>query len=618
MAALGLLTLGMFGQVLFAPGDRVLSHWGLDVFLQFIPWRQFGFDQLRHGNLALWNPHLFSGAPFFGGFQSALLYPPNGLFLALPLGMAINWSIALHVFLGGAFTYAWTARRGLHPLACLLSAVIFMFCGAHFPRIYAGHLPNLCTLVWAPLVFLAIDGLFEKPSLGGSLLGMFAVAMQVLAGHPQYVFYTGVAAALYSVLCLFQARERKGFVLSLAGMAAGGLALSAVQWFTGLAESRETLRSAGLPYGLAASYSFPPENLLTLLAPHLFGDMKSLAYWGRCYFWEASCFVSVTGLGLAALGVTLGERPRRRFAVVMTVVLTLLALGGHTPLFKLLYCWVPGFDQFRGSSKFLFLASLFVALLAGVGLDRLLKGFRVPCALVIAGAVMATLLGVAALRLHASSATAVSADERASWPKVMLAIRGTGEAMIPEDICKDPAFVLKAAECAARSLRAGAVTFVLLAALWLIARLRPRTVPLLVVLAVVELFWFARGSLDTCALSETVDSGMRQFLMAHPGDYRIINVANPNTAMILGAQNIWGYDPGVVRRYAEFIAFTQGKDPGPTDLCHGCFSISSALLDAALPIQLCAGGWPRCHLRSHQRHAAVAVSVAVPGHSAAG
>ena len=130
LGALGLLTLGMFSQVLFTPGGRVLSGWGQDVFLQFIAWRQFGFEQLRHGNLALWNPYLFSGAPFFGGFQSALLYPPNALFLVLPLGPAINWSIALHVFLAGAFTYWWTGRRALHPLACFLSAVMFMFCGA--------------------------------------------------------------------------------------------------------------------------------------------------------------------------------------------------------------------------------------------------------------------------------------------------------------------------------------------------------------------------------------------------------------------------------------------------------------------------------------------------------
>jgi hypothetical protein len=515
---------------------------------------------LWHGNLALWNPHLFSGAPFFGGFQSALLYPPNVLFLVLLLGPAINWSIALHVFFAGAFTYWWTARRGLHPLACFLSAVMFMFCGAHFPHIYAGHLPNLCTLVWAPLLFLAIDGLFEKPSLGWSLLGMFAVAMQVLAGHPQYVFYTGVAAALYAVLCACQAADRKWFLLGLAGIVAGGIALSAVQLFTGLAESRETLRSAGLPYGLAASYSFPPENFLTLLAPHIFGGTKSPAYWGRCYFWEVSFFVSVTGLVLAGVGAIWGERRKRRFALVMAVVLIVLALGSHTPLFKLLYYYTPGFDKFRGSAKFLFLASLFVALLAGIGLDWLLKGFRVPRVLCAGAAGMAVLLAAAALWLQPSSAAGVS-FEGDSWHKILLAIRGTGETMLPEADYNDPAFVSKASEGATRSLWTGAGSCALLAVLLFLARSRARTIPLLVVLGAVELLWFAHDSLDTCVLSETVDSGMRQFLNEHPGDYRIINVANPNTAMILGAQNIWGYDPGVERRYAEFIHFTQGKDP---------------------------------------------------------
>ena len=40
-----------------------------------------------------------------------------------------------------------------------------------------------------------------------------------------------------------------------------------------------------------------------------------------------------------------------------------------------------------------------------------------------------------------------------------------------------------------------------------------------------------------------------------------MNVANPNSAMILGAQDMWGYDATVVRRYAEFMTWTQGGDP---------------------------------------------------------
>ncbi len=112
-----LLTFLMFADVLFS-STRVLSNVGCDLALQFLAWRDFGFRELRHGNLALWNPHVYAGEPFLGSFQSALLYPPNWLYLVLPLGPATNWQIALHIFLGGLFTvlsdFAWRADlRGL-------------------------------------------------------------------------------------------------------------------------------------------------------------------------------------------------------------------------------------------------------------------------------------------------------------------------------------------------------------------------------------------------------------------------------------------------------------------------------------------------------------------------
>ena len=76
----------MFADVLFSDGSKILSSPHTDIASQFIYWRDFGFTELRKGKLALWNPHLFSGAPFFGGFQSALLYPLNLPYLFLPVG----------------------------------------------------------------------------------------------------------------------------------------------------------------------------------------------------------------------------------------------------------------------------------------------------------------------------------------------------------------------------------------------------------------------------------------------------------------------------------------------------------------------------------------------------
>ncbi len=71
------LTLLMFVDVLFSPREILLAQQGTDLSAQFVYWREFGFGQLAQGNLALWNPHIYSGVPYFGGFQSALLYPPN-------------------------------------------------------------------------------------------------------------------------------------------------------------------------------------------------------------------------------------------------------------------------------------------------------------------------------------------------------------------------------------------------------------------------------------------------------------------------------------------------------------------------------------------------------------
>ncbi|MEI8040593.1 MAG: tetratricopeptide repeat protein [Verrucomicrobiota bacterium] len=552
---LAALTFLMFADVLFTTVPIVLSNGAADLSLEYSHWRAFGFSELRQGNLALWNPCLFSGAPFFGGAQAALLYPFNALFLFLPLHHAINWSIALHVFLAGAFTYAWAARRGLRVPSCLLSAVIYMFCGANFLHIYSGYLSFLCGLVWAPLLFLAIDGLFESPSLGWSLLGMFAVAMQVLAGNPQSLFYTAVAAALYCVLCAFRSRPRRPVLLGLAGVVMGGVALSAIQLFAGFQEWGEMLRSSGVPFQFAAMFSFPPENFLTLLAPHLFGDLKTVSYWGRHYLWEMSLFISLSGLVLAVVGAIWGDRRTGRSSMVMVLLLLLLALGAYTPLFKLLYAWVPGFNKFRGNSKFIFLASLFLALLAGLGLDELIRGRRLPRAFLMTVAIISLLSFSGAVIAYSSTFTTPAGK---LWQSILAAVESAGESYLPGAVYHDPAFVLGAARLAARSLLIAAGTLLIVVGLLWWQRKSRAAVGLLLLLAVVELLAFGRLSLDHFDLQESVNPAIKAFLAEHPGDYRIANLDYPNTALSFCAQDVWGYEPGIVLRYAQLLAFAQG------------------------------------------------------------
>jgi hypothetical protein len=296
IALLLMVALAMFVDVLFAGGTRVIGHPAGDLFLQYFAWREFGFRELAKGNLALWNPHIFSGAPYFGGMQGALLYPPNWLFLILPTPAAINWTVAVHVFAIGAFMFFWMRQRGISAAASFFAGTLVMFSGAFFPHVFAGHLPQLSAMTWAPLIFGSIDAVFEMQDPRWSLLGMFAVAMQILAGFPQYVFYTAIIAGLYAALRLIGHWNWR-LAAALLSIYPGGALLAAVQLLPAIQTTRETTRGFRLPFEFASMVALPPENFVTLLVPDFFGQIAK--YWGRWYLWETSLFVGIAGLTFA-------------------------------------------------------------------------------------------------------------------------------------------------------------------------------------------------------------------------------------------------------------------------------------------------------------------------------
>ena len=57
----------------------------------------------------------------------------------------------------------------------------------------------------------------------------------------------------------------------------------------------------------------------------------------------------------------------------------MLALGAHTPLFRVLYEHVPGFNKFRGSSKFTLQATVFLIMLSATGLDLIIRNGVKKC-----------------------------------------------------------------------------------------------------------------------------------------------------------------------------------------------------------------------------------------------
>ncbi|MBW2107317.1 MAG: YfhO family protein [Deltaproteobacteria bacterium] len=552
------LTIAVFADVLFSSKAVVLSKAHTDLFRQFAYWRDFGFGQLRQRNLPLWNPHIFSGMPFLGGFQSALFYPLNAVFLILPLARAVNVSIALHVFLLGLFMYGWAAHRGLHPMAALVSAVALMFSGAYFMHIEAGHLPHLCTMTWAPLIFLSLDGLFEKPSFRWALVGVGAVTMQILAGYPQHLFYTAVAAGLYVGLRIIKTQHRASILIAFFGVYLGALCLGAVQLLPGIDVAQQSVRSGGVSLEFAGSFSFPPENLATLLNPNLFGDGKNIAYWGRYHRWEMTLYMGLASFVLALIGAFRGEKSLRRYSTTMAGLLLILALGRHTPLFKLVFRWVPGFDVFRGNSKFIFQASLFIAMLAGIGLHEILNMDSIGKKGLLAVSSGAVLIGAAGLFVHFSVSASVPGHV---WQRIMHAVYNTGESYLSESRILDPEFVCNAGTSAADALMFSSAVLLLMTGLLAAVRRSTGLISAIVLLAIIEPFVIARSSLAHFDLQALQVPQIDRVLKQNPGDYRILNLKAPDSAMVLDRYDIWGYDSMVLKRYAEFMTFTQGGNP---------------------------------------------------------
>ena len=170
--------MAMFGDVLLMQGDRVISSRMGDGSQYFSRMRDFGFTELAKGNIPLWNPHIFSGTPFVGNFQSAVFYPLNLMYVFMPLPAAMNLDITLHVFLTSFFMFCWARSRRLHPLACMVAGIVLAYGAAYFLRVLAGHYTMLAALCWAPLLCLAVDKGFARPSVGWTLVGVGATTMQ--------------------------------------------------------------------------------------------------------------------------------------------------------------------------------------------------------------------------------------------------------------------------------------------------------------------------------------------------------------------------------------------------------------------------------------------------------
>ena len=386
-----LLTLVFFWKILLT--NLILS--GVDVFLYFYPYKAYAAEALRQGRLPLWNPHLFMGAPLLANSQVGVFYPPNWLFIWLDAPKQVAWSIGLHIALAGLFTVIF-ARQTLRLAwsSALIAAIVFAFGG--YLGAQVEHINQLQAAAWLPLLFLFYDFSGYRPRRWFWLLLLaLTVALILLAGHAQTAFIAMFGLGLYAlwqgvfefdtpILAYFQRKPvrqqaaslarhalfllHRLWPLLLASLLAVGLA--AIQLLPTAELSGLSIRSEGLTFREAVSFSLRPTNLHYSLLPPFGLELTQIL--GQA-FGEWVAYIGISGLALALLGsLTALWRPEpRRFLFVGGCGL-ILSLGIFTgPLYLALYHLVPGFDLFRVPARWLLLYAFAAAILTGYGFDAL-------------------------------------------------------------------------------------------------------------------------------------------------------------------------------------------------------------------------------------------------------
>jgi hypothetical protein len=351
-----------------AYSDLLISHWPNAAFVRH--------SLVEWGQVPLWNPMILSGAPFAADPLSGLYYPPNWLAFAIAPGVAFNLLAWLHIAWGGLGTWKLSRALGVSSGPAIVAGLAFGGMPKLIGHIGLGHMSLVFAVCWTPWVLLAFNRAVRMLSMDGKRLPSAALAGASLGAifliDPRWYLPMVLLSVAYVVWQIAHSQKvpkeetlgndpswgKAASSLVIAGIMS--LAIAAILAVP-LGEFVSLSTRANLSLAESTELSLPVSHLLNALAPEYAG-------WPE---WQIYAGVAVLFLALTALA---GRAHGRWFWAGIIGFSLILALGDLTPLYGLMSTFVPGFGQLRVPPRSLFLSSFALAILAGMGLDQLLKG----------------------------------------------------------------------------------------------------------------------------------------------------------------------------------------------------------------------------------------------------
>ncbi|MDQ3706717.1 MAG: hypothetical protein M3437_16150 [Chloroflexota bacterium] len=291
---------------------------GGDVLLQQLPWRHWSQDEFAAGRFPLWSSTPTGGAPLFAHSQPGVLHFLHLLWVLMPVGWGLGIVMAIKTWLAGLGMWLFLRDMDLHPAACGITAISFMFSAALVNWLHWTHsniLLLLPWLAWSAHGWLVLNRRSALP------ITALLVSSGVLAGHPESLFIVGLTTGVWTLALVVRSLRQRP-ALRLAGLV---LAVS-LGFLVGMVQIIPFLEAVSLSHQLAvretwdeasANLHLSPHLLLTWLLPRAWGYDPELVTSSGFSFTENVAYVGIApvlGLALAGIGVL---RQRSRLQSIM-------------------------------------------------------------------------------------------------------------------------------------------------------------------------------------------------------------------------------------------------------------------------------------------------------------
>lgn len=354
-----------------------------DLTRYYYPTKQILREVVRGGEFPYWNRYFSGGQPIAANPEHEVFYPLTWLILLPSYDLGYRLLILIHVYIGLLGMYALLRSMEIRAEAAWFGAMAFGLGGLYLS--YINLLPILFCAAWLPLTCLyARRFLFSRSARDFALAALF-LGPQFLVAEPTTVAQTGLLIGLYALYRGWYGTPRVSKsisrVLWIALISASALLVGAAQVFSAIDHVHDSARSRPFDFDLVSAWSMPWAKYGEMIFPNILGHIsinRVMWYWaGGLYTGMGSPFLFSVYVGLAVIALVIAGafvRPRGgRLVLLIFVISSLLALGGHTPLLRWLYNAGIA-TSIRYPEKFILMAVFAMIVFASQMLERLFAG----------------------------------------------------------------------------------------------------------------------------------------------------------------------------------------------------------------------------------------------------